>query len=1173
MSDDLFEKARQELAAEHGVDLSAPEPAAEVPEDQEEGGVWNFIKKTGRNFLSSGIPGATAAAQLGGANAILETKDFLLGEPEEGEKSEVRKTVEGLTEDFRSIGTTQDIAVSVAQFGAGFVGAGKVMGPVKAVQKLKAAGTAGRTAYEIGRGAAAGAVVIDPHEERLSDLIQSYPALENPVTEFLASDPEDSAAMGRFKNALEGIGLDLALVGILGPSLKALGHFRKGDNGKGLKELKKVEKATKALDEQAASSANAKPVPTDRTSSAQNALSGDPGVKEGQSAASISPVKSEAAAVPARKQKIRVTETNVEDIVKGAQEDAAAIKRYGSREEALAQGHKFSGADINWKQVRSTEDVNALAANTAKVLKKQMDKAKGGATMPDAKVRDMVRESAELFGEDPDAQMGVLVRAGENATTMAADMEASFILTRKMFEGAHEVATKINAGVMDEWGGDATKAAAELRRRFKAGADMMASGMAMRSSAGRSLRRNRREFAIKPEDIEAFDQIPDEKLVDVIFKSKGDLKKLKEATNPSFWRRVMDESTFLLTNNLLWHWPTHLVNTTTNMYMLGARPMEKLIGSVAQGSHGSAVRRQAIKEYAYLTHSLGDAWSGMVDAFLKGDSTIAPHTDEYFQSGSRVNAPKIEWRGFKSTWDLFYNGVLAANYKDVAAAAGTAGAGAYRTTVGLPTRALGSLDEFVKVMRYRSVVQARAAVEASDAGLRGADVGDHIQRRLTEAFDDAGRAVDDAALQEAKTVTFQNELLPGTIGKGVQNFRHNVPATALILPFVKTPVNVLRYAWKMTPGLNLLQTEYRTALRGASGAEAQAHAIGQMAIGSTFMMIAANMAMAGRLTGAGPSDPKVKNELLATGWQPYSVVFNGEDGKKTYFPIGRFDPVGLPFGMVADLVDIMVLHPDKKEAERGATAIGVALAKAFSEKTFLMNINQAMRAMTEPDKNMSKFLGNLHGNMIPGSSAIKNYANSDPYLRDARGYLDNAMKNLPGYSETLPPRRDAFGEPVWRKRGLMTDQKVDVVEEEHNRIIAETGQGLRPPAPRRMGIDLRDVVLSDGRNAYDLMQELSAKPNPNGRSLKEALKKLITSDGYQTLVDGDPTLKGTKLHQIARVVRQYRSAAFNVMKKKYPELRKALHAQQIDVKNAVEENRSRDKGRPTGEDLLRSLGY
>jgi len=58
---------------------------------------------------------------------------------------------------------------------------------------------------------ATGATAFSGQQARLSDLVQQHPRLKNPVTEFLASDPDDGFKEGRLKNALEFAGLDVAI--------------------------------------------------------------------------------------------------------------------------------------------------------------------------------------------------------------------------------------------------------------------------------------------------------------------------------------------------------------------------------------------------------------------------------------------------------------------------------------------------------------------------------------------------------------------------------------------------------------------------------------------------------------------------------------------------------------------------------------------------------------------------------------------------------------------------------------------------------------------------------------------------------------------------------------------------------------------------------------------------
>ena len=63
-------------------------------------------------------------------------------------------------------------------------------------------------------GAGVDLMVFDADEQRLSNLIQEYPTLKNPITEWLATKEDDNRIASRVKNALEGAGIG-ALVGVV----------------------------------------------------------------------------------------------------------------------------------------------------------------------------------------------------------------------------------------------------------------------------------------------------------------------------------------------------------------------------------------------------------------------------------------------------------------------------------------------------------------------------------------------------------------------------------------------------------------------------------------------------------------------------------------------------------------------------------------------------------------------------------------------------------------------------------------------------------------------------------------------------------------------------------------------------------------------------------------------
>ncbi|CAK7067939.1 MAG: hypothetical protein DELT_01734 [Desulfovibrio sp.] len=102
------------------------------------------------------------------------------------------------------------MASGISQFLVGFKGFDKALKAVKAASygtsMVKTAAT----------GALADFTVFDGQEERVSNLLLQFPALANPVTEFMAAKPDDTKAMGRLKNSLEGLGVGMVA--------EALGH-------------------------------------------------------------------------------------------------------------------------------------------------------------------------------------------------------------------------------------------------------------------------------------------------------------------------------------------------------------------------------------------------------------------------------------------------------------------------------------------------------------------------------------------------------------------------------------------------------------------------------------------------------------------------------------------------------------------------------------------------------------------------------------------------------------------------------------------------------------------------------------------------------------------------------------------------------------------------------------
>lgn len=1185
MADDLFNAVAAEMAAEKQAQGQQPQaPGGTLsealatgggslqtrPEDmqmaQAMGSDAAAVAGAVAGDVGTGITELPRAALKGTRDAVQNTMDFAaeaLNNPEANQRQyeKLKAKVQARGGDVSKIPTpesggikapqlfevdkptsvTGQFAASTAQLAVGLLGLSKLSAPVQA-------GRAVAGAVEIGKAAAVGAVAFDPSEKRLSDLVESIPAISNPVTAWLSSQPGDSRGMSRLKNALESIGMDVAVVLPIQAGLRLMKARR--DLSAGTITPDDFQKAVAASEKEVAQAAKPGPI--------RDVIDVATPTKE-------APGKKFQPAAP--------DDAKMQNLLSAMQKDAAALEAHGDWDSAIAAGHKFADGspDIPWQKLRAGPegdinngfDLAVVTSRVAEALKRSTNEAKGGAegVLSDPMVRGMVTKRANLWNEDPAELMATLQKAGKNARSMAADMEASYLVASRAFQDTYAMAQRILAGNLDEFGGDAAAANAALKDMVSIVGTAYNAASSMRASAGRTMRRMRSEFQVTDEAVGKLTEADPRMLAQMIASTGGNPAAIRKLADQSIASKTLDAAQWLLTNNLLWSPVTHSVNVVTNLYMAAARPLERIIGSAFVGKDaGAAMRREAQYQLAYYSNTLVDGWRSAVKAWQLGDSVLTPHNVEAHNVGGNLSqqVAQMQFRPPNGMGDVLYN-VFAFATK----------------SIGLPTRALGAVDEMVKQVVYRSKVMASAHRRGLEMGLDGANLQGFLKKELDEAFDINGRALREDALMEAKAATFQQDLLPRTFGSGVQAATTAFPPLRLILPFIRTPINVLRTGWKMTPGLNVLQTEYRQMLTGAMGKEMQAQAIGQMSMGSLLMGTMAFFATQGMVTGGGPTDPVQRKRLMDTGWRPYSFVRMMPDGSKQYVQYGKFDPVAMPFGVVADLVDAFAIGEREGEdftdkLSEGGTALLISLTKQMANKSFLLSINQAVDALSDPDRSFGKFAQQMGANFMPMASGMR-FINPDPHLRETRTVADKIISQVPGLSEKLPPRRDAFGEPVLGHKGLASYSKGDIAEMELQRMITENGRSFGPPGPIVDNVDLREITSAKGENAYDLYQRLAAKPSKSAPDIKTQLTKVMQSAAYKRAPDGDSDLKGTKLFMITGVMSKYRDAARKQLLAD-PNIRAALGERQAEVAAAYAAQSAPKSPEKAGTEGLANIG-
>ncbi|WP_156771727.1 hypothetical protein [Labrys sp. WJW] len=821
---------------------------------------------------------------------------------------------------------------------------------------------------------------------------------------------------------------------------------------------------------------------------------------------------------------------------------------------AVQSGEKMASPpnSLPYHKMATPEEVVNFINHAVEAVNKEgiLDNLKGGAVLTDAKARERISQYAAIFNTDPNAMMSELAKAGEAAHDMFAHMEMGYLIANKMFKDAYVNSLAIQQGRLGQWGGNAVAAAEEVQAQLARALQALGHANSIRASGGRVVRRNRAEFAPDQATIDSLKTVNPDMLVQLMVDSAGDVRNLRKVTQPSFLRRIQDFASYYYASNLLWGWKTQVNNLVSNTVTALVRPAERVIGSYSMGEAGASIRQQAVKQYLYMASSLPDAWNAAVEAFRLGDSRLAMHNLDLYGTPTQGNRALYRWKPWDSMANVSYNTM---------ASFGNMG----KMAVGGSLRFLAAADEAAKVITYRSIVGAKAHLEAADLGLSGKELAEHVNGRLTAAFDDAGRATDMDAKREAQIATLSQDLDTGVLAAGArsfQSFAAQFPPARLFVPFVKTPVNLVRYGINLTPGLNALSKDFREAFQGRKGDTPEmrkvfmAQARGQASLGLTFSLLTGVMAYNGMITGPGPGDSETRRNLMATGWKPFAYRRENADGSVTYTPLkDMLGPFAIPFTIAAAVGEASQHEGvDQGVIERTAAALSLALTKGLADQTYLKNLHQAMdMLMSGEGRQVERQAGNIASNFVPASSLLRN-ANAafmDDEMRDAVSIMDQMIATIPGLSSALPPRRDIWGDPIHAKLGLSSTAD-GIVDLEMERLAMDTadGKSIAGITPTGTGYDLRDVTMEDGRNAYDRLQELSGHL-PGAPSLKSQVAKVMQSEAYLKAPDGSSSVKGSKLYMLGSVINPYHEKAKKVLMKDR-NVRKAMYTANEQVRAA-----------------------
>lgn len=477
----------------------------------------------------------------------------------------------------------------------------------------------------------------------------------------------------------------------------------------------------------------------------------------------------------------------------------------------------------------------------------------------------------------------------------------------------------------------------------------------------------------------------------------------------------------------------------------------------------------------------------------------------------------------------------------------------------LPGRALMSTDEFFKTLNFRSKVRADALElarrDALDQGLEGRQYDEFLSQRVYEAQESAlakqkhvdaglaahvGQGINERALDHARYATFTNDLEYG-MGQSLREMTARHPWLRFVMPFVRTPVNLVRFAWQRTPVLNRWQRQHAADL--AAGGQRAAAARARTDVGIGLYGSAIMLALSGKITGRGPSDNQLRRQWLET-HQPYSVKIGDK-----WVSYRRLEPMATAFQLVGDFAEI-VSELDEPDAISGGTAILASLSQAAVSKTFLTGLTDFFDAIGSGDEHkFNRTFSNFVTSFSPNALRQLNTA-IDPYYRETRGLLDEFAARTPGWSQTLDARRNIFGERAMRP-GLAFDRAwnpftmMDPPEDANIRqALLELGKALPMPSETMLegNIDLTDRNKwadedTPDMSPYTRMLDMMANPPWGGPPLKEVIFDMIRNNTWDSLGSGTEEFAGGGRYRVIQsVIGKYVTAARDQIKLEYPKL-------------------------------------
>lgn len=303
-----------------------------------------------------------------------------------------------------------------------------------------------------------------------------------------------------------------------------------------------------------------------------------------------------------------------------------------------------------------------------------------------------------------------------------------------------------------------------------------------------------------------------------------------------------------------------------------------------------------------------------------------------------------------------------------------------------PLRALEGMDQFFKTLAIGGETASlkKAGITGEEALLKAGQEADY--RLFRQAFDPEGKLGQGGLLK-----------LFDRWNVSVEHLR-NAPGGRWLVPFLKTPTNILKQGIEYSPAGAL-------TVPGAKEPLAQ---LSKTIIGSGVFMGAYALADSGRTTWGIPTNKKEKELFYAAGLQPYSIKIG--DKWVSYSKLG---PLAYPIAMASAAKWVEKNNPDNTATENLTDAIFQTIG-FFGDQSYMKSLGDTIEAIQSSDNRGESLIKsqatNILGQMVPYKSFLGWITRLiDPVYRKPEGIVQGVTSTIPGLSTGTPAYSDAQG--------------------------------------------------------------------------------------------------------------------------------------------------------------------